>query len=342
MSLLVNIEKRLGDFCLQVDLETGNDVLALLGASGCGKSMTLKCIAGIERPDRGHIEVNDRALFDSDRRIDLSPQKRRTGLLFQNYALFPNMTVAENIRCGVRRDPRGGEEKVRQIMERFRLDALQKHYPHQLSGGQQQRVALGRILVSSPDVLLLDEPFSALDSHLRFRMEQEVREIIRDFGRTVVLVSHDRDEVFRLSDRIAVMDGGKVDVCGEKAAVFADPRTRAAALLTGCKNISSIRKLDEHHVLAMDWGLTLAVQRPVGDAAFVGIRMHDVSPGTGENAFCLVVEEVVENPFSYTVALKSPEGTASLFWDVDKALWRKIHAPTMEICLPSDALLMLQ
>ena len=342
MSLLVNIEKRLGDFRLQADLRADDGVLALLGASGCGKSMTLKCIAGIERPDRGRIEVDGRVLFDSEHHIDLSPQKRRTGLLFQNYALFPNMTVEQNIRCGVRRDPRGGEEKVRKIMERFHLGDLGKHYPHQLSGGQQQRVALGRILVSSPDVLLLDEPFSALDSHLRFRLEQEVRQIIRDFGKTVVLVSHDRDEVFRLSDRIAVMDGGKVDVCGEKAAVFADPRTRAAALLTGCKNISPIQKLDEHRILATDWGLTLTLERPVGDAAFVGIRMHDVGPGTGENAFRLAVEEVVENPFSYTVALKSPEGTASLFWDVDKALWRKIQAPMMEICLPSDALLMLQ
>ncbi len=342
MSLLVNIEKRLGDFHLRVDLETGNDVLALLGASGCGKSMTLKCIAGIERPDRGRIEVDGRVLFDSGRHIDLSPQQRRTGLLFQNYALFPNMTVEQNIRCGVRRDPRGGEEKVRKIMERFRLDALKKRYPHQLSGGQQQRVALGRILVSAPDVLLLDEPFSALDSHLRFRLEQEVREIIRDFGKTVVLVSHDRDEVFRLSDRIAVMDRGRVDVCGEKAAVFADPRTRAAALLTGCKNISPLRKLDEHRVLATNWGLTLTAQRPVGDAAYVGVRMHDVRPGTGENAFRLAVEEVVENPFSYTVALRSPEGTASLFWETDKDLWRQIQAPSIEIYLPSDALLMLQ
>lgn len=342
MSLLVNIEKRLGDFHLRVDLNTGDDVLALLGASGCGKSMTLKCIAGIERPDRGRIEVDGRVLFDSDRHIDLSPQKRRAGLLFQNYALFPNMTVEQNIRCGVRRDRSGGEEKVREIMDRFRLTPLKKHYPHQLSGGQQQRTALARILVSAPDILLLDEPFSALDSHLRFGMEQEVRDILRDFGRTVVLVSHDRDEVYRLSDRIAVMDGGKVDVCGEKGAVFACPVTRAAALLTGCKNISPLQRIDEDHVLATDWGLTLRTAQPVGDAAYVGVRMHDILPGEGENGFSLRVADVAEEPFSYTVSLRAEAGKASLLWSVDKDLWRAMAAPTVKIHLPPDAIHVLQ
>lgn len=342
MSLLVNIEKRLGDFRLKVDLETDDGVLALLGASGCGKSMTLKCIAGIERPDRGRIEVDGRVLFDSERHIDLSPQKRRTGLLFQNYALFPNMTVEQNIRCGVRRDPRGGEEKVRQIMERFRLDALKKHYPHQLSGGQQQRVALARILVSSPDILLLDEPFSALDSHLRFRLEQEVRGILRDFGKTVVLVSHDRDEVFRLSDEIAVMDGGKVDAFGSKEDVFAHPRTRAAALLTGCKNISPVQKIDEHHVLATDWGLTLETEEFVGNAGYVGIRMHDIRPGEGQNCFCLGVAEVIENPFSFTVMLRSAKSTEKLGCELDKELWREIQGDQIKIHLPPSTLCVLE
>ena len=342
MSLFLNIEKRLGDFHLQVDLSTGDDVLALLGASGCGKSMTLKCIAGIMKPDRGHIEVDGRVLFDSARRIDLTPQRRRTGMMFQNYALFPNMTVEENVRCGVRRGPEGGAGKVRAILDRFRLTDLKKHYPHQLSGGQQQRVALARILVSAPDVLLLDEPFSALDSHLRFRLEQEVRGILRDFGKTVVLVSHDRDEVYRLSDRIAVMDRGRVDVCGAKEDVFAHPGTRAAARITGCKNVSPIQKLDEHRVLATAWGLTLVTREPVGDAKFVAVPGEAVVPGPGENGFSLTVADVMENPTSCTVALRAPGGAASLLWEVDKDLWRQLRAPTVEIHLPSDALLVLQ
>ena len=170
MSLYVDIEKDLGSFCLKAKFEAGDESIALLGASGCGKSMTLKCIAGIETPDRGRIVVDDVVLFDSEKKINLTPQQRRTGLLFQNYALFPNMTVYKNICAGARRerDSQKRNRMIQSIMENFGLTELADRYPHQLSGGQQQRVALARILVSSPRILLLDEPFSALDSHLRF------------------------------------------------------------------------------------------------------------------------------------------------------------------------------
>ena len=344
MSLRMHIEKRLGDFHLQVALETGDDVLALLGASGCGKSLTLRCIAGIEKPDRGRIEVDDRVLFDSEQGINVSPQRRRTGLLFQNYALFPTMTVEQNILCGTRRDAAAnGRERAGEIMDRFGLTPLRKQFPHQLSGGQQQRTALARILVSAPDILLLDEPFSALDSHLRFRLEQEVRGIMRDFGKTVVLVSHDRDEVFRLSDRIAVMHDGKVDVLGDKAAVFAAPKTRVAALLTGCKNVSPLQKLEEHRALATDWGLALQTKEPVGDAAYVGIRMHDICPGEGSNSFLLPVQEVLENPFSCTVMLRTPGPRAgTLGWETDKDLLRENAAAMVRVQLPPEKLLLLR
>ena len=261
MSILVDIEKKLGDFHLDVRFEAGDEVLALLGASGCGKSMTLKCIAGIEKPDRGRIVVDGVTLFDSEKRINLTPQQRRTGLLFQNYALFPNMTVLQNIRAGAKReqDKAAQAKAVDTVMERFGLTELAGHYPHQLSGGQQQRTALARLLVSSPRILLLDEPFSALDSHLRFRLEEEVRQVIRSFGKTVLLVSHDRDEVFRMSHRIAVMDKGRIDTIGSRKAVFSDPQTRSGAVLTGCKNISAIRYEENGMVWATDWGIRLKV-----------------------------------------------------------------------------------
>ena len=342
MSLSLDIEKRLGDFRLQVQLKTDDGVLALLGASGCGKTMTLKCIAGIERPDRGQIVVDDRVLFDSEKHIDLTPQRRRTGLLFQNYALFPHMTVEQNILCGTRRDDAGnGRARAEAIMERFGIASLRRHYPHQLSGGQQQRVALGRILVSAPDILLLDEPFSALDNHLRFQLEQEVRHILRDFHKTVILVSHDREEVFRLSDEIAVMNEGRVEVCGPKAAVFADPKTKAAAVLTGCRNISPLQKLDEHTVFAADWGLTLHTARPVGDAAYVGLPMGALRPGEGENSFRLNVGEILENPFSQVVALRTP-GREALLWEVDRDRWQSLAAPALQVQLPPEKLLLLK
>ena len=146
MSLYVDIEKRLGGFHLRVRFQTENEATALLGASGCGKSMTLKCIAGIVTPDRGRIVLNDRILFDSDKKINLPPQQRKLGYLFQNYALFPNMTVEKNILCGIRsRDKREKAAVLEDALRRFRLEGLEKRYPAQLSGGQQQRVALARI-----------------------------------------------------------------------------------------------------------------------------------------------------------------------------------------------------
>lgn len=343
MSIYADIEKTLGDFHLKVELEAGEEVLALLGASGCGKSMTLKCIAGIVRPDRGHIEVDGRVLFDSDKHIDLSPQQRRTGLMFQNYALFPNMTVLQNLRAGARRerDAAAREEKVRDIMDSFGLSELAAHYPRQLSGGQQQRTALARLLVSAPDILLLDEPFSALDSHLRFRLERELAEVIRDFGRTVILVSHDRDEVFRLSDKIAVMNEGGIETCGEKKAVFARPATRSAAILTGCKNISPIEKLGPRRLLALDWGMELETAEDIGEARYLGIRMHDLCFGPGENAFLCRLLSETENPFSYTLMFaRGSAGPVGL--ETDKGTWERLRCGETYIRLPPEKCVLLK
>ena len=340
MSLFVDIEKTLGGFHLQMRFEAENGVLSLLGASGCGKSMTLKCIAGIERPDRGRIVLNGVTLFDSEKHIDLPPQKRRVGYLFQQYALFPNMNVRQNIRCGVR-EKAGADAVVDGIIRRMHLEGLEKLRPHQLSGGQQQRVALARILVNGPEVLLLDEPFSALDSHLRLQLEQEVREIVRDFGKPVLFVSHDREEVFRLTERIAVMRDGRIETLGEKNAVFADPKTVNGAALTGCRNVSRIEKRGETRAFALDWGAELELGRPVGDASYVGIRGHDIQAGDGENALCCRVAEAVENPFSVTLLLQVPGAPGRLVYRTSKK--HSAHsAETLTVHLPQELLLLLK
>ena len=346
MSLFVDIEKNLGSFFLKTRFEAENETIALLGASGCGKSMTLKCIAGIEKPDRGRIVVDDVVLFDSEKGINLSPQERKTGLLFQNYALFPNMTVEQNIIAGANRekDARVKKEMVKEILERFQIEDLAKRHPHQLSGGQQQRVALARILVSSPRILLLDEPFSALDSHLRFRLEREVRQVIRNFGRTAVLVSHDRDEVFRMSDRIAIMHDGKIDVCGAKSEVFKEPKTENGAILTGCKDISRAKRIDKTHVEALDWGVTLTVPESESEVSAIGIRQHDICCGELENSYPCIVKEEIENPFSYTIMMQ-PEGaedTHLIGWELSKEEWERIRAEKLSVSLPPEALLLLQ
>ena len=207
--LYVNIEKRLDRFTLKADFTYDKDTLALFGASGAGKSMTLKCIAGIEKPDHGVIQLNGKTLFDSEKKIDLPPQKRKVGYLFQDYALFPNMTVSGNIRAGMRKLPKEQREiKLKELIDRFQLNGLENCRPDTLSGGEKQRVALARIFASSPEVLLLDEPFSSLDTMLKIGLIPYIREIISGFGGETILVSHDIDEVRQLCPTlIPITDG---------------------------------------------------------------------------------------------------------------------------------------
>lgn len=346
MALFVDIEKTLGSFCLKVSFEAEEGVLALLGASGCGKSMTLKCIAGIEKPDRGRIVLDGRVLFDSAHHINLPPQQRRVGYLFQQYALFPNMTAAQNIACGVR-EKKARSQAVPAIIEQLQLTGLEDRKPAQLSGGQQQRVALARILVNEPEVLLLDEPFSALDSHLRFRLEQQLRETLRDFGKPILLVSHDRDEAFRLAARIAVMQNGTIEAIGEKHALFAAPQTLAGAQLTGCKNLSSIRRLGENRVFAEAWGIPLTLAAPAPDCTHIGIRVHDLRLCWDDSApntvLCRVVEEI-ENPFSFTLMLRPAAAAAAepLGMQIDKTLWETHRSPEIRVAFPPETILPLQ
>lgn len=212
MSLSVDIRKRLGNFQLDVSFvaEDPSETFALLGASGCGKSVALKCIAGIETPDEGRIELNGRVLFDSDSRVNVPVQGRRVGYLFQNYALFPMMTVEQNVLASVRSGSREERlERARAQMRAFRLGGLEHQRPAQLSGGQQQRCALARIMANEPELLLLDEPFSALDGYLRWQLELELADTLRAFPGGAVFVTHNRDEVYRMCDRVCVLTAGK-------------------------------------------------------------------------------------------------------------------------------------
>ena len=200
MSLDVRIKKSFGDYTLDVAFAGGDETLGFLGASGCGKSLTLRCIAGIVKPDKGRIVLDGRVLFDSAQHIDLPPQQRGVGLLFQNYALFPNMTVEQNILCGLNAEKDRAARKARcaEMLRAMRLEELAGRRPAELSGGQQQRTALARILAGRPRILMLDEPFSALDSYLREAVESEVGSLLAGFDGTALLVTHNRDEAYRL------------------------------------------------------------------------------------------------------------------------------------------------
>ena len=346
MALHVQIRKRLGSFLLDVHFSTEFGRLALLGASGCGKSVTLRCIAGVMRPDEGYIELNGRVLFDSEKKIDLPPQKRRVGYLFQQYALFPNMTVAQNIRAAIR-DRRAREGTVSALLQTFRLEDVAQSRPEQLSGGQQQRLALARILATEPELLLLDEPFSALDSFLKYQLEQELCDRLESFGGNVLWVSHDRDEVFRSCTQICVIDGGKSQPAVTPEALFRDPQTVAAAKLSGCKNILRAEPC-KSSVFLPDWGLTLHCGRAVLlEAVAVGLRAHHFCfAAAGEkNAFPCRLVRVMDNVFS-TIILLRPEGAAAnapvLRLEMDKALWasRSAEAVHHVSIAPEDILLL--
>lgn len=316
----IDVHKDWGSFTLDVKLHHEGGILGLLGASGCGKSKTLQCIAGIEKPDAGKVVVGARTLFDSGRHINVPVPQRRVGYLFQHYALFPNMTVEDNIRCGVRSasSKADARRQVRSMMERLNLTGLEKQKPAELSGGQQQRVALARILVNEPDILLLDEPFSALDSYLKEKVMTELKDLLRQFPKDVVLVTHSRDEAYQLCQSIAVLDDGRVSACAPTKELFADPQSRAAAVLTGCKNIVAARKAGPTAVFIPSWQITLQTGRPVGDdLCAIGIRGHAFYGGDGENARPIVVTEEIEQPFEWIVKFRYAHqegGTPDIWW----------------------------
>ena len=307
MSLIIDIKKTLGAFRLDVSLETGGGVTGLLGASGSGKSVTLMCVAGIVKPDSGRIILNGVPLFDSARRINLIPQRRRTGYLFQNYALFPNMTVRQNIMCGARNDKAGAqrERRTREMVELMQLGGLENHRPAQLSGGQQQRAALARILAGNPALLMLDEPFSALDSHLREQVQAETQRLLREYGRESLLVTHSRDEAFGMCDTIALIDSGRIIAHKETKSLFASPGSRRAALLTGCKNIVDAEKAGEHTIYVPAWDARFTTDEPVGGGlCAIGIRAHHFDPQAAHNRYPVRIIDETESPFEYKIQFR--------------------------------------
>ncbi len=237
--LEVDLDKRLRGFHLQIKLAAGDQIAALYGPSGAGKSLTLMAIAGLMRPASGSIRINGRTVFDSAAGIDLAPHRRRVGLVFQEYALFPHKTVSGNLLYGLSRGTvaRDGASRVEAMLHLLRLEAFADHYPHQLSGGQRQRVALGRALIGHPEILLLDEPFSALDLPVRETLREEVLEILAKYHGTVLLVTHDLQEAYLMASTIAIIDKGKILQVGSREDVLHRPRTRRVAEHTGAKNI---------------------------------------------------------------------------------------------------------
>lgn len=341
MSLVIDIRKELNTFPLEVSLTAQDETVGFLGASGCGKSMTLRCIAGVETPDEGKIIVNGETYFDSAAKINLSPQKRKTALLFQNFQLFPHLTVEQNIAAGISRDMDSDARaaEVQCQLDRFQLKGFEKRFPAFLSGGQQQRVALARMLAAKPGILMLDEPFSALDSHLKGVLEQNLVSLFDAYHGTVLYISHDIDEALRFCDRIAVVEKGHIMEVGTGDDLVHHPQSMAGIKLSGCKNATEAQYVSDHCVYLPKWGVQVQTQEVVPrDISTLGVRAFylERASGPGENCFHVRVDSMSDSRFERTLLLGFLDRAADapravdhmegemkylhqhLFWRVDK------------------------
>lgn len=342
MPLEVQIAKQLPNFGLDVSFAAGDLPLGILGPSGAGKTMLLRCIAGLEQPDRGHIDLNGRVLLDTRARIRVPARDRRVGLLFQHYALFPNRTVAENIAFGLRNLP--SEERSRRLgalIERTHARGLETRYPRELSGGEQQRVALARALSIEPETLLLDEPLSALDTHLRSQVETQLQETFAAYRRPTLVVTHNIEEAYRLGEQLLVLARGRVAAFGAKEEIFHHPPSLEVAQLTGCKNFSRVRAVSDHLIEALDWGCQLRIAHALArPAAHVGIRAHHIdfaepsdaaAPEAGaDNVFPCWLAHSSETPFRITLYLRlrqppTETGEHQLQAEVFKEKWERFR-----------------
>lgn len=347
--LIVDIYKQLADFDLQVSFSADTQPLGLLGSSGAGKSMILRCLAGVETPSEGKIILNGRVLFDSQQKINVPSRDRKIGFLVQNYALFPHMTVEKNIAFGL---PKGlSSTAIKQQVEAqlvaLQLPGLGDRYPHQLSGGQQQRVALARALASQPEALLLDEPFSALDTYLRSQMEQEMIAKLADYGGVSLLVTHNMEEAYRICPNLLVLERGKAVQYGSKQEVFERPSTVTVAQITGCKNFSPAVVVAPQEVEAVDWGCRLRVIETIPDnLSYIGIRAHQVNftnNADRENTFPCWLANCIETPHRMTLFLKLQSSAENvrdyhLQAEIFKEKWTKIKVQSFPWYVSLDSL----
>lgn len=316
MAIDIDIQKQYDDFILDFHLHTNAKRIGILGSSGSGKSLSLKCIAGILKPEQGKIVLDDQTLYDSKRKMNRKPQERKVGYLFQNYALFPNMTVLENIKMGIQGKRK---EDAKDYIERFHLKGLEGHYPDQLSGGQQQRVALARIMASKPQAILLDEPFSAMDVNLKDQLQHELKNMLSEYDGTVILVSHNRDEIYRFCEELVILDDGKTICQGKVKTIFQNPKTKVAARLTGCKNIVAVERIDSHHLKIPAWNAELVLTQSIPESVhFLGIRAHDFIPSWEKESNGIKMGEAVleEMPFERQYYIYCREETEPIRWFV--------------------------
>lgn len=331
MALKVNIKRQIENFELNLKFETKNRPLALLGSSGSGKSLTLKSIAGLETPELGSIIFNDNIFFDSNKKINMDIRKRKIGYIFQNYALFPHMTVSENIAFGINQKNKDIiNHLVYENLKKVKMLEYQNRLPHQLSGGQQQRVAIARALALEPDILLLDEPFSALDSSTKEIVINEMKEILSNFKGDSILVTHNLDEAYTLCDDILIINKGYEERFGEKKDVFENPKTIESAKLTGCKNIVNIVKTSDNQIFVPSWNYYISAPNVYPPYNYLGIRSNYIKISTVErkDSIKCFVENIIHTPFYVSVffkPIKSSFESTTIQGDFTQDFWASFN-----------------
>ncbi|KHF40134.1 sulfate/molybdate ABC transporter ATP-binding protein [Halalkalibacter okhensis] len=313
--LKVSITKELNQFQLHSHFEVKHGITGIIGPSGCGKSVTLQCIAGLVTPDSGEIIVNEKPFFHAEKKLNIKTKNRNIGYVFQHYALFPHLTIWQNIAYGLKGISKHKKhKKIAAMLKKVQLTGYEKHYPNQLSGGQQQRVALARTLVTEPDILLLDEPFSALDHHVKHLLEEELLQIIKEhFTGVVLLVTHNMEEAYRLCDQLLLYHNGQVVQSGTKDEVFKHPKNISAATIIGCKNIilfDSLSQLDSGFSCTIA-GTSLHVkEQPIsGHTKAIGIHAENIQFVEKDpqqvNTFSYKVQEVVSGIHDSDVTIQA-------------------------------------
>lgn len=337
-------------FLLDAKFEAGNELVVLFGRSGSGKTTTLQCISGLLDPNGGKIIVNDRVYFDCHKHINLPVQERSLGYVFQNYALFPHMDVKKNIAYGLKGwSEEEKDRRVREMLHLLHIEGLEDNYPSQLSGGQKQRVALARALAPKPEILLLDEPFSALDMIVRMKLRERIRQIQRELGITVLFITHNHVEAFTIADKVVVFHEGRVQQTGTPEEVFYHPKNRHVAELVGMSNI-----FEDSLVVETDDGSDMALLRSgemlikvnsagrqrKGERISWGIRpenirilhedMENMEPGN--NIFSASVKSIINKGSSRMIALEMPEHQNLLIAEVPNQLLENRDLNTGDEC----------
>lgn len=315
--LTVKIKKALPEFNIDVEFFVDNEILVILGSSGAGKTITLKCIAGLIYPDEGTIELNGKILFDSKTHINIPARQRKMGFLFQNYALFPHMTVNENVAFGIQyQSQQKINERVAWLLEKMNIPGLGHRYPVQLSSGQQQRVALARALSNEPEVLLFDEPFSALDTPRKERLELEILSLRNFYKGDILFITHDLIQGYKLGSRIAIFESGRIVQCDTKHKVIESPANYTVARLTGLKNLMKGQiigiKEKEIWIMVPQLGdlLRAIIKKDtnysINQIVIVGIRpeyIQFVNNYQNENTFLFTANQIIEGVTNFNYIL---------------------------------------